>query len=558
MQIGIDIGGTTTDGVLLHKGEILRSAKHLTVENDLQISIFAVLDELTRGVDKSNIARVVLSTTLVTNILATGRGDETALVLIPGPGLNLGNMRLFPNTYIVEGATDFRGRIIEPLNEEQVKKTGKLISDAGIKKVAVVGKFSPRNNKHEQRTKELLLLHDPRLEITLGYEISGQLNFLRRAATSYYTAMTKDKWTAFAHSIEKALRVRGIACPISILKADGGTMPLAVSVENPCETVFTGPAASVMGAFAITGDEQTSLVIDIGGTTTDLGLILEGSPLYASKGAVIEGYYTSIRAFNVSSIPLGGDSAVRLKDAELIIGPDRVGLAACFGGPVATPTDALNILEDSQLGDVSLSMSALDKIAQPLGLTIIKAAELIVNKFVKSIEKSIYGMFKNWEQEPLYKVYEVVNKRSVKLDKVVGIGGAAKAFVPLVASRLGCDFLVHDYAPVANALGAAVARPTLSIILHADTQQKHYYLNVDGISGQIPKDFSLVHAKERAIQHLQQLTKEQGLEQYADQYDFFLEEQFNTISGYSTTGKIFDIGIQIAPGVIDEFKEGRS
>jgi len=551
--IGIDIGGTTTDGVLLHGGQIIRSFKCHTDEANLEKSILTVLDELTQGVEKSQIARVVLSTTLVTNLLATGKGEKTALVLIPGPGLNLKEMELFPHTYIVDGATDFRGRIIAPLNEKEIKKVGQMIREAGIKKAVVVGKFSPRNSTQERKAGEILLKDNPELEITLGHEISGQLNFLRRMATAYYTAMTKEKWAKFAQSINNALKERGITASPNILKADGGTMPLSVSVEHPCETVFSGPAASVMGAFALTRDEETSVVVDIGGTTTELGLILQGKPLYASKGAVIEGRYTSIRSFHVRSIPLGGDSAVRLSDGQITIGPDRLGLAACFGGPAATPTDAVNFLEDGKLGELDLSRQALEKIAAPLGITAQNVAGSIINKFVANLEKSIEEMFKEWEKEPLYKVYEVVNKRQVQLDKVIGIGGAAIAFVPLLAQRLGCRSLVHAYAPVANALGAAVARPTLALILHADTQQNSFHLNIEGISGKIPGNFGLTDAKQMAKSYLEEILKKRGIDQYADRYEYFLEEQFNTINGYRTTGKLFDVGIQIAPGVISKF-----
>ena len=127
-----------------------------------------------------------------------------------------------------------------------------------------------------------------------------------------------------------------------------------------------------------------------------------------------------------------------------------------------------------------------------------------------------------------------------------------QAFVPPIAQRLDCNFLVHQYASVANALGAAVSRPTLSLLLHADTQERHFHLNEEGISGKIPANLSLENAKEMAKQYLQEIMVKRGMAQYADQYEFFLEEQFNTISGYMTIGKIFDVGIQIAPGVIDE------
>ncbi|MGI6225269.1 MAG: hydantoinase/oxoprolinase family protein [Peptococcales bacterium] len=554
MLIGIDIGGTSTDGILVHQGIILNSAKCYTDEKNLETSILTVLDALIHDIAKENISRIVLSTTLVTNLLAKKAGEKTALVLIPGPGLNVKQMELFPHTFIINGATDFRGRIIEDLNVEQVEKVGKTIFEKDIRNVAIVGKFSPRNSELEQRTREILLKKYPEFKITLGFQTAGQLNFLRRAATTYYTAMTQGKWESFAESIKKAIMERKINAPLNILKADGGTMSFDISLKNPCETVFSGPAASVMGAIALTMDSETSVVVDIGGTTTDLALILEGRPLYASKGALIEGHYTGIRSFNVRSIALGGDSEIRLSGSQILIGPNRGGLAACFGGPEATPTDAINILENMKLGEMDLSSQALEKIARPLGLSCEKLAKLIINQFLDTLEKNILDMFKAWKEEPAYKVYEVVNKREAKVDKVVGIGGGAEAFIPLIANRLGCSSVVHPYASVANALGAAVSRPTLSLLFHADTRQGHFQINHEGISGKVPDNLNLLGAKEMAKNHLKQLMRKREMVEYFDQYEFFLEEQFNTISDYRTTGKIFDIGIQVISGVINEFK----
>ncbi|NLT95256.1 MAG: hydantoinase/oxoprolinase family protein [Clostridia bacterium] len=555
MLVGIDIGGTFTDGVLLKDGRIVKSAKYPTDETNLESSIITVLDELIKNVEKKDIKRGTLSTTLVTNLLARGFGDKTALILIPGPGLNLKTMELFPHTFIIDGATDFRGRIIEPINTEQIKRTGRLIQEAGIKKVAVVGKFSPRNSEQEEKVREILLRDYPQLDFTLGFETAGQLNFLRRIATTYYTAMTLEKWQAFAKNILKALESRMINCPLNILKADGGTMPLEVSLNHPCETVFSGPAASVMGAYALTRDQETSVVMDIGGTTADLALILKGKPLYASKGARIGEHYTSIRAFSVRSVALGGDSVIRGVGSDITIGPDRMGVAACFGGPAATPTDAINILEDGKLGGLELSREALEKIARPLGMTVQELARLVVEKVNHILKESIKKMFETWEKEPLYKVYEVVNKRSVKIDKIIGIGGAAQSFVPAVANSMGCSFMVHEYSQVANALGAAVSRPTLTLVLHADTGQGHFHLNLDGIAGKIPAKFSLEDAKKMAREYLQELMVKRSMAEYTDQYEYFMEEQFNTISGFMTIGKIFDVGIQVAPGVINELAD---
>ncbi|ADI01852.1 hydantoinase/oxoprolinase family protein [Syntrophothermus lipocalidus] len=554
MLVGIDVGGTFTDGVLLAEGEVINSVKQPTDEENLKESILAVLDELIKGTDPTRIKRVVLSTTLVTNLLATGKGERTALVLIPGPGLNLQHLDLAPNSYTVEGAVDFRGRVISSIKRTQVAEVGKDIAGHGIRKVAVVGKFSQRNNSLEAEAREILMEQYPHFEVFLGSEVSGQLNFLRRAVTTYYTAMTRSTWDRFAREIQEALVQRGIGTGCDILKADGGTMPLEVSVKYPCETVFSGPAASAMGAYALTMDKRTSVVVDIGGTTSDLALILEGKPLYASKGAVIDGKYTHVRAFAVRSVALGGDSTVRWNGSEVVIGPDREGVAACFGGPRATPTDAFNLLEGGKLGRLDLSQAALERVAGEARLPVEELARQVVEKVVELLETNVKDMFKSWEQEPAYRVWEIVNRRKVSLDRAIGIGAAAEAFIPTLARRLGCEAFIHRYSPVANALGAGVARPTLSIVLHADTQRQTYSLDIGGVSGTIGSRVQLEDVKKLAREHLEQLANDRGIGHYARQSEFFLEEQFNVIRGWSTVGKLFDVGIQIAPGVIDEFK----
>ncbi len=554
MLVGIDVGGTFTDGVLYKEGRILRTLKRPTRDDNLQESIVGVLDGLLPDGAGGDISRVVLSTTLVTNLLATGGGDEVALILIPGPGLNLRQLKFFPQAYIIQGATDFRGRVTQPIDEEEVKDVGREIAEAGIHKVAVVGKFSQRNNSQERRVEEILLKEHPHLEVVRGFEVSGELNFLRRVVTTYYTAKTRDAWAEFAASIEKAMDARGITSPLDILKADGGTMPLGTSLNSPCETIFSGPAASVMGAFALTMDAQTLVVVDIGGTTTDLALILEGKPLHASRGARMGGYYSHVRSFAIHSLPLGGDSAVGWNGEGIVVGPERLGPAACFGGPVATPTDAVNYLQDGPLGSLSLSSRALEEIAGPAGLSTRILAEKIVEQVIGKLKDSVKEMFKTWEQEPAYKIWEIIHQRKVRAEGVVGIGAAAGAFVPLLAEELGCQSLIHPYSPVANALGAAVSRPTLSLHVHADTRQRAYYLSVDGLTGGCNANLQLEDVKGLARKYLREIAIKRGIGQYADQSEIYLEEQFNMVRGWSTMGKLFDVGIQIAPGVIDDYE----
>ncbi|MGE5404466.1 MAG: hydantoinase/oxoprolinase family protein [Candidatus Saccharibacteria bacterium] len=553
MYIGIDVGGTFTDGVLFEDGKVIRWIKELTEIDRLQETILTVLDGLLADVDASEIKRLVVSTTTVTNLFATGRLEKAALVVIPGPGLNPNDLNLADDLYIVKGAIDFRGREIEKINPTEVEQIITDIKDKGIKKAAIVGKFAQRNPVHEQAAADIFSKKYPECEILMGHQVSGRLNFPRRAVTAVYTLATQDAWIHFTRELEKALAQRNFSIPVEFMKADAGTMSMDTSRKEPCQTVFSGPAASTMGAFALTLDDKTSVVVDIGGTTSDLALILGGKPLYASKGARIEDRYTQIKALAVRSIALGGDSVVRIKDGQLTIGPDREGLAACFGGPSPTPTDAFNVAGEGQLGDIELSRQALASLTKD-GDAVQKLAEDIVKEFVDLLGACVSDMLRQWEEEPLYKVWEIVNKRRARIDRVIGIGAAAPAFIPILAERMKCEGYLHEYSPVANALGAAVARPTIEVNYHADTQTGLW--SIDGASGRLKEGarMQMDDARRLAQEQLASLARERQMEDYLNETELLWEEQFNTIRGWSTSGKIFDVGIGIAPGVILGFQ----
>lgn len=552
MLIGIDVGGTFTDGVLFCEGEILKSVKKPTEEDNLKNSLLQVLDELLAAQDKDQIQRIVLSTTLVTNLLAAGRGEKTALIMLPGYGLPHDSYELKGDIYFMKGAVDFRGREIEPLDQKEINALLAWIKDSGVKRIALAAKFANRNPVHEQILKKRIVEECDGVQVSISSEISAKLNFPRRAATTYFTAMTIWEWNRFVDQIEAALELREIKAQVHVLKADGGTIPLAASRSKPCETVFSGPAASTMGGSALTLDQLNSVVVDVGGTTTDLSLIIAGEPLYASKGAVIENQLTHVNSFAVRSIPLGGDSVITRQGVQ----PYRLGPAACFGGEKPTVTDAFNIHLNLDLGDVAQSQNKLQTIAQELELDLASLSARIVEEVSQRLLLELNDMFRQWENEPAYKVWEVINQRKFTLDRVIGIGAAAPALVTALGSLMQVDSLVHEYSPVANALGAAVVRPTLSVILHVDTQTQKYTLDPGGINGTLdkPRNFQLDHARAMARQHLHTVGQELGMESYTTEADFFLEEQFNMIRGWDRTGKLFEVGIQVSPGFINEYK----
>lgn len=556
MLLGIDVGGTSTDGVLIRKGAVEKSIKRPRNSGGLTANILEVLDGLLEGLNPQGVRRLVLSTTLVTNLLATQSGVRTALLLVPGRGLPFSFFKMAPDTYFLQGNIDFRGNITENISEREINTVIGDIRKKEIGHIAVAAKFSHRNRSIEQRIAGIIRERYPEAEVILGSETADRLNFPRRAATAYYSAMTAPRWNEFASLVGEALQQRSLAAPVEILKADGGTMPLGTSLQRPLETAYSGPAASTMGAVAMSESPENAVMIDIGGSTSDIALLIEGVPLHASRGACINGRLTHIHALALRSLALGGDSVLKCAGGTVEISPERLGPAACFGGPAPAVTDAFNCHAGLHTGEAWRSESAIAELASSCGLTTEELSAAVVEQVVSRLQELIEGMFREWEDEPAYKVWEIVHRRSFKLERLIGIGAAAGQIVPLLAERIGVACTVHRLAPVGNALGAAVARPTLALQLYADTQQERFVIDQGGTEGAIrnPAAFQLADAEELALEHLARLAKNMGAGSYAQEARVDRAEQFNMIRGWGRVGKIFQVSVQVAPGLIEDFQ----
>lgn len=550
MLIGIDVGGTTTDAVVVDGNKVIKTAYVPTDHDNLLKCLLGAIDELVQGIDTGKIERVVLSTTLITNMIAEGKTDPVALVLIPGPGTNPRDYAL-GESIILDGAIDFRGKEIDRLKESQIKEAASRIRAKGLSRVAVVGKFCQRNHAHELLVGETLACALPGSKIELGHKVSGQLNFPRRAATTMLTAATKDRYEHFAKDVAAALKERKISAPVYILKADGGTLPLDKSMQMPVETIFSGPAASIMGVLALTDPCQSSVVVDIGGTTTDLALILSGKPLLSAKGARVGSLLTQVRAFAVKSVAIGGDSAVTVCCGSLTVGPHRDGPPLCMGGNGPTPTDALRVLGLSQIGDAARAEKAMQIVAQGLGCTTKEAAQTVVDAVVDKIVFEVNEMFREWEQEPAYRVWEIMKKELLSAQSVVGVGGGAPPLVPLVAARLKAAAIVPEYASVANAIGAAVARPTLTLNLHIDTEKGEFSVAEEGQTGRLTDQKMTPEDAERLARRLlAERAARLGIGEYAGEAEVTYSEVFNMIRGWSTVGRLMDVRMEIPAGLL--------
>ena len=555
MLIGIDVGGTCTDAVLLDGGAVRVTAK-VETEDDLLISLGDALDNLLKGIPGDKIKRVVFSTTIVTNLIAEKKYDPVGVILLPGPGRTFIDFQEQEDIYFLKGAIDYRGREIIPLEDSEIQKAVEWIKNKGYSKVAVVGKFSTRNNIHEMKVYNYIKQNQPNWHVEMGHRAGGKLNFPRRVANTVLTCATREKYSYFANSVRDAMSRRDISADVFILKADGGTLPLEASEQVPVETIFSGPAASTLGVQSLTPPGETSLVVDIGGTTTDFSLILSGQPLLASRGAKIEDRFTQVRALSVYSVPIGGDSVVERVGKEIIIYSERVGHAYCLGGPFPTPTDALRVIGMTQIGDYDKAKLAMEVLGKPIGMSPMEVAHKIIDLVVDSIVSEIDRMFLEWEQEPAYRVWEVLQKKKVRPQNVVGVGGAAAGFIPQIASRLNCTPILPPYTPVANAIGAAVARPTLQVNLVADTEQRVFVVEEEGYQGKLAGSLDEVSAVELAKDWLLKRAEKMNLLDYVQEIEVTNQDCFNIVRDWQTTGKLYHISVQTPRGILGHIGSG--
>lgn len=553
MFIGIDIGGTFTDGVVISDQEVIKSVKVPTCP-DLSLSIEEVLKQILTGIEPQKIQQVTLSTTLMTNLIMQDKLAKTGLLLLPGPGANPEQLKFSCAYKILHGAVDYRGRVVEPVNLTEVKEACAYFSDRKISNLVVACKFSQRNPSLEEELVAFLQKNYPEFKVLASHEVSGLLNWVRRANGAFYTLATREACCTFREKIKVTLKKLGLHCPIFILKADGGTLPLEVSLRYPLETIFSGPAASTLGALACTEEQMTAVVIDIGGTTTDLALLLEGKPLLAERGAFINDYPVPVRSLAVSSLALGGDTSLLIEQGKLRFG-QRQGPALCVGGPVLTVTDVLVYSGYSEIASPELIKEQIAEMAGVLQLTPAQFSEQVLEMFVQQLEAKLAAMFKSWEEEPAYRIWQVLSAQKKRPQTLICLGGPSSGIGEYWSEKKKWQVLVPATSSVANAIGAALARPTLKLDFFADTERGTYTTNIGGLQGILPRRFkNIEEAKEFTLELLQGIAKDWHLPEDIP-LETLYEEGFNVVRGWQTTGRIFQIGSQTVPGIRAFLKE---
>jgi len=553
MIIGLDVGGTHTDVVLIGQDCILRQVKVPTDPQNLLDSVWTGLEAVTKDVRPQDIRRAVLSTTLTTNAIAEKKLIPTGMIVCSGPGVDPECFRTNDHYYHVSGSIDHRGREVQPIDRMEIEAIASKLRSEGIRQIGVVGKFSVRNPGHEIEIREIL--SDSFDHVLLGHRLSGNLNFPRRIATTYLNAAVYPLHKRFFDAVKDSLKKKGLFVPIYILKADGGTMSLEASLDSPGQTILSGPAASVMGSLPFAAQDEETLVLDIGGTTTDMAILLRQVPLLDPIGIELGGFKTLIRALRTQSVPVGGDSVVRLLGERITIGPDRQGPAMAYGGPAPTPTDALFVLGKTSDGDVEAARRGLQGLAEKLDISVEEMAARIFDEACFNILNEAAKMISDINSKPVYTVHELLEGYQVQPKEILVLGGPAPHFA-FRLSRL-TDFEVHVVPQwqVANAVGAALARNTCEVTVFSDTERGVVIAPEENFSESVKRDYSKEAALELAFDLLRKKCLAEGAGEDEMEMEVLEELQFNMVRGFHTTGRNIRVKVQVKPGLIPEYKD---
>lgn len=322
-SLGIDAGGTYTDAVLIREedGAVVEAGKALTTYPDPVGGIKKSIGML--DAEKLKEVNVVsLSTTLSTNTILENKGFPVGLIM--AGDFNIPEVLPAQMYCVVSGGHDSNGEELKPLDIEAVKEFALSVKDR-VSAFAVSSLFSVRNADHELRVKEEILKLTG-LPVVCGHELSQDLGAYERAVTAFLNAQLIPITYNFTKSIVAEMENIGMNATLLMLKCDGSAVSIEEALEKPIETIFSGPAASLMGAAYLSG-LKTCAMIDIGGTSTDVALVQDGLPEMDDSGAVVGGWSTRVKAIRMETVATGGDSHVYATDdanRKIHLGPLRV------------------------------------------------------------------------------------------------------------------------------------------------------------------------------------------------------------------------------------------
>lgn len=435
LRLGVDVGGTNTDAVVLDAEDRLLAKAKVPTTPDVTKGIEAALAGVVEQVDRARITHAMFGTTHVTNAVLERRGLRRVGVLRLGGPATRAIRPLFgwpadlreavsAGERIVHGGIEFDGRELSPLDAEAVARfAGEVAGRADA--IAIASVFAPVSDEHERAAEEIVRKELGDLPISLSSQI-GSLGLLERENATVLNASLIDVARGVTSAIAGALERNGLRPVTFFAQNDGTLMDLEFAIRFPVLTIGSGPANSIRGAAYLTG-RTDAIVVDVGGTSTDVGVLVRGFPRESSFGVEIGGIRTNFRMPDLVTIALGGGTIV----TEDALGPESVGYrileeALVFGGSTPTLTDAGVAGHRFVLGD----RSALDQHGPLLTAAIARSDAMLAD----AIDRV---------------------KTSREAVTLVAVGGGA----PLVPEDLAgtSEVLRPDHSDVANAIGAAIA-----------------------------------------------------------------------------------------------------
>ena len=435
LRLGVDVGGTNTDAVVLDAEDRLLAKAKVPTTPDVTRGIEAALAGVVERVDRARITHAMFGTTHATNAVLERRGLRRVGVLRLGGPATRAIRPLFgwpadlreavsAGERIVHGGIEFDGRELSPLDAEAVARfAGEVAGRADA--IAIASVFAPVSDEHERAAEEIVRKELGDLPISLSSQI-GSLGLLERENATVLNASLIDVARGVTSAIAGALEGNGLRPVTFFAQNDGTLMDLEFAIRFPVLTIGSGPANSIRGAAYLTG-RTDAIVVDVGGTSTDVGVLVRGFPRESSFGVEIGGIRTNFRMPDLVTIALGGGTIV----TEDALGPESVGYrileeALVFGGSTPTLTDAGVAARRFELGDLSALGHHGPLLAAALARSDATLADAIDR--VKTSREAV---------------------------TLVAVGGGA----PLVPENLpGTSEVIRpDHSDVANAIGAAIA-----------------------------------------------------------------------------------------------------
>ncbi len=443
MHIGIDVGGTNTDAVLMDDQRVVAGVKASTT-SDVTGGIDRALADLraAQPFDGASVSAVMIGTTHFVNALVEGRRlASTAAVRLGLPATaSLPPMVDWPDrlvsavsgrSYLCHGGHEFDGRPISAVQPDELRRAAADMAANGVQSIAVTSVFSPVSSEFEEQAASILAAELPGVPVSLSHQI-GRIGLLERENATIVNAALRLLADGVIDGLEASVRSAGVAGALYLSQNDGTLLDLEQARRYPVSTFASGPTNSMRGAAFLSGIGSCA-VVDVGGTTSDIGVLTGGFPREATTEVTVAGIRTNFRMPDVLSIGIGGGSRVRSEPGGLTVGPDSVGYdlvsqGMVFGGDVLTATDVAVAAGRADIGaadlvrgmDRGLVAAALERIALDLG--------------------------------------DVVDRMRLSADPlpVVAVGGGS-FLLPDALPGIG---VVHrpEHHAVANAIGAAIAQ----------------------------------------------------------------------------------------------------